>query len=100
MPETRLSEMLHTHIIDAPDEDRARSLADALAERGHCFVRIRPHGDRWRLESLVDGEAPDAQAEHWQAESEAEVVAALARRHGAYRVGSMVAQRETALRHH
>ncbi|HEX2315530.1 MAG TPA: hypothetical protein VHJ17_17430, partial [Thermomonospora sp.] len=104
----------------APDEERARALADALAARGHRWVRVRPvhhpHLDPehrlfgrpefsrpelegwWQVGALVDEQAPDPAAEFHQHHCESIEVAAVAREHGGYLEGSSMGHRETMLR--
>lgn len=91
--------MIRTHLFETPDEDSAQALAADLALRGHRFVRSHPHEGRWRLESLVDEEAPGPEAEFGQAAHEAAATGALARGHGGHRRGEMIAHRRTALMH-
>lgn len=113
--------MLVEYQVAVPDEERARLVADALVERGHRWVRVRPvylpHLDPqhrlfgrpefsrpelegwWQVGSLVDEPASDRDAEFHQQECEREAVRATARAHGGFYDGGSMAGRETMLSH-
>jgi hypothetical protein len=114
-----VSEMAVHYSVAAPREADARSMASALARRGHRWVTVRPvylpHLDPgnglfgkpefswpelegwWSVDTLVDEEAPDSEAEFHQQECERAAVDAIARAHGGFWNGGSMAHRETML---
>ncbi|MEV0695308.1 hypothetical protein [Streptomyces sp. NPDC050388] len=110
--------MVH-YSVAAPSEADARSVASAMARRGHRWVTVRPvhlpyldpgNGlfgkpefsrpeleGRWSADSLVDEEVPGPASEFHQHGCEQAAVEALGRAHGGFWDGGSLADRETML---
>ncbi|MGA5005389.1 hypothetical protein ACPCDX_10355 [Streptomyces koyangensis] len=118
-PAWAASKWLACYSLAAPTEAAARSIASALARRGHRYVTVRPlylpHLDPdsplfgmaqfsrpelegwWSVRSLVDEEAPGPDAEFHQQECEQVEVDAVGRENGGFRDVGSVTGRETML---
>ncbi|MEW2622584.1 hypothetical protein [Streptomyces sp. NPDC048106] len=111
--------MVVHYSVAAPSEADARSVASALARRGHRWVTVRPvylphldPGNRlfgkpefsrpelegwWSVDSVVDEETPDPASEFHQHDCEKAAVEAIGRAHGGFWLGGSLAGRETML---